>query len=85
MPLTVMAATTIEWSSFLHSTNSLCLSRQIKRLTAGKGITQASLEMQLHCVMSTFTNKSFKFCKIASVLHEIRPMLKKLAFFVDTV
>ena len=45
-----MAATTIEWSSFLHSTNSLCFSSARRHYYVSgknKGVTQASLEMQL--------------------------------------
>jgi len=43
-----MAATTIEWSSFLHLTNSLCFSSaRCHYYVSGKGITQTVLEMQL--------------------------------------
>jgi len=43
-----MAATTIEWSSFLHVTNSRCFSSARRHYyISGKGITQTSLEMKL--------------------------------------
>jgi len=42
------AATTIKWSSFLRSTNSLCFSSARRHYyVSGKGITQALLEVQL--------------------------------------
>jgi len=50
-----MAATTIEWSSFLYSTNRLCFSSERRHYYIwDKGNTQASVELQL--IMSGLRN-----------------------------
>jgi len=44
-PLTGGCNNSVEWSSFLHLTNSLCFSsarHHINKMSRGKGITQAS-------------------------------------------
>ena len=46
----LIAATIIEWFSFLHSTNGLCFSSARRHYyVSGNGITQISLELQLQC------------------------------------
>jgi len=80
----LMAATTIDWCSFLHSTNGLCFSsaRRHHYVSCIKGITQASVEMQLYsCFLSQLGKESYKFYTISSVLIKLQLWQNSLSQF----
>jgi len=77
----LMAATAIDWSSFLHSTNSLCFSSARRHYyVTGKGITHGFVGNATEGVLCEFINKSSKFYKMSSVLTKI--MLTNLSGFL---
>ena len=66
-----MAATTVEWSSFLPSTNSLCFSsarRHYNKTCQVRVLHRLWWKCNCSCVLSRLRNKSSKFYKISSLL-----------------
>ena len=78
----LMAATTIEWSSFLHLTNSLCFSsarRHYNKTSQVRVLHKLRWKCNCSCVLSRPRNKSgSKFYKISQVLNKV--MLKFSGF-----
>ena len=85
----LMAATTIKWSGFLHSTKVLCFSsarRHCNKTSQIRVLHRLHCKCNCTCVLSRLGNKSSKFYNVSSVLNKITGMLKMFwfCFFVDT-
>jgi len=84
----LMAATTIEWSSFLHSTNSLCFSsarRHENKTSQVRVLHRLRWKWNCSCVLSRLRNNSSKLYKTSLVLNKIMLKIHWFCFFVDIV